>query len=139
MPSPLFTSEEVFRLLYHCGYTAATIQSSLSFGQPLPRETMFLIQRTIAEWSDEDSIPKIRQILEVLEKIECLKAEGLDYLVVNRVGSTEINPDNQAKLDKEYTTWANRLLDVLGVPAYAYSERFKKNGGVMVGNLRVKR
>lgn len=134
----LFTSQQQFQLLYHCGYTAATIQSSLSFGQPVPRETMFLIQRTIAEWDNAASMEKIGQIVTTLEKIECLLVDALDRLSVVRSGSVEIRQDETKQLEEEYNRWANRLADVLGVPFYAYSNRFKQSVGVTVGNIRMK-
>lgn len=131
----MFDRAQQEQLLYHCGYTSATISSSLSFGQPLPRETMFLIQRTIQDWDNEEAVPRILNVVSVLDKIECLMVEALDRLSVTKVSSVEIRADETSALEKEYFRWANRLADILGVPFYAYSERFKPATGVMVGNI----
>jgi len=123
------------QILYYCGYTAAVISSSLSFGQPLPRETMFLIQATVDNWANELAIPRILQHLTILEKIECLLVEALDRLSTVKVGAVEIRQDETTQLENEYNRWANRLADHIGVPFYAYSNRFKAQAGVMVGNI----
>ena len=133
----LFDKFQREQILYHCGYTNATIRSSLSFGQPLPRETMFLITRTIEEWDNQEGLPRILQHVATLDKIECLMVEALDRLSTVRVGNVEIRQDETTQLENEYNRWANRLADTLGVPFYAYSERFKKQVGVMVGNIKM--
>jgi hypothetical protein len=135
----LFSEEQKERVKYHLGYTAARMQTSLSFGQPLPRETMFLLQAVLGDWSDEFGYQRALTHVQNLDKIECLLVEALDRLSVTQVGNTSIRQDETDALEKEYNRWANRLADLLGVPFYAYSNRFKEQTGVMVGNIKTRR
>ncbi len=130
-----FSDEQREQILYHCGYTAAIVQGSLSFGQPLPVETMFLIQRTVENWDNPVAVPRVIRTVEILDKIECLMVDALDRLSSTQVGNVTLRADEEDQLEIQYAKWASKLAEILGVPLYAYATKFKKVTGVVAGNI----
>jgi hypothetical protein len=78
---------------------------------------------------------RVRRYITILDNLECKMIEGQDFLPASRLGDMEIRPDHLNQLDNAYYNWAGRLADILGVPFYPYSNRFKRR--VSVGNLDV--
>ena len=122
------------RVRYHLGYPNQTSASSLSFGQPIPRETVFLLETAMTN-IPENAIPRILNMLKVLDNIECKLIEAQDRLSAKKMGNLELRDDEPNLLEAEYYRWGGRLADQLGAPFYAYSNRYKQQGGVMVGSI----
>ena len=134
MPLDDFEKE---RIRYHLGYLNATNAASLQFGVPVPVETIFLVEQAF-NFLLEPTLPRVRKLLDRLDRCEELMDEGADYLAAKRLGDLEIDEENIERLEDLYWRWANRLADNMGVPLYAYSARFQHGGGIRAGNLRVR-
>lgn len=131
-----FTDEEKQRIRYHLGYPSVTSAAALTFGVVKPLQTLFLVESAmnlilpVAE-------DKARSLLNVLDGIECRLVDAQDRLAAKSVDSLTMRPDETMALETEYRRWANRLADVLGVPLYAYSLRFKNQGQAFAGSIPV--
>jgi hypothetical protein len=127
------------RVRYHLGYLNVSTAASLQFGLPRPIQTLFIIELAM-EQLPEVALPRVRRLLKILDNTECrlenaqsrLAAASLGELKIERQGMQE--PD---LLEHEYWRWASRLADQLGVPLYAYSNRFKGQGPAS-GNIPVR-
>lgn len=130
-----FNESEKERIRYHLGYLSVQPAASLQFGQPRPIQTLFLVEQAmnnilvVAE-------NRVRRYINILDDIECKMVEGQDYLVANRLDSLEIREKHIDQLETEYYRWAGRLADILGVPLYPYSTRFKNRN--MPGTIPVR-
>lgn len=128
--------EEKQRIRYFLGYPAVQSAAALSYGMVKPLQTLFLLESAmnlllpIAEG-------KVRSILGVLDGIECRLVDAQDRLAAKSVDSLTMRPDETLALEDEYKRWANRLADILGVPLYAYSLRFHRQGRAYAGSIPV--
>lgn len=77
---------------------------------------------------------RVRRFLGVLDGVECRMVEAQDRLAATQLGDLRLRDGEPDLLEREYSRWAKRLADVLGVPLYPYSTRFK---GVRSGNIPV--
>ena len=91
---------------------------------------------------NEFAVNRVVCVLDILDGIEKKLAGAIGTLVADNLGTLQLHPLRaQGKLftdslEKEYCRWAKRLADILGVPLYPYSARFRKSGpgsGVPVG------
>ena len=130
-----FTLQEKERIRYHLGYLNVTTASSITFGVPTPLQTLFIVDsamdRVLPEGED-----RVRTFVNILDGIECKMVEGQDFLPANRLGDLEIRVGHIDQLEEEYTRFAGRLADQLGVPLYPYSTKFKRPRG-RAGNVDV--
>lgn len=130
------SKEEKESVRYHLGYLNVQPAAALQFGLPAPVQALFIVDsamdRILPEGED-----RVRQLIKVLDRIECLMIEGLDYLPANRLGDLEVRREHIDDLRKEYYDWAGRLAGQLGSPLYPYSIRFKGVEGRQVGNIDV--
>lgn len=137
---PPLSPQDRARVGYHLGYLNTQPAASIQFGIPRPIQTEFLLQLALNNIIDDGyTMPKILQILGVLDGIECRLQAALDYLPASKLGSLEIRADHPQALEIEYNRWQARLADILGVTPYPYSQRSQEMAGVMNGNLRVRR
>lgn len=131
-----FTDQEKQRIRYHTGYPSVQSAAALSFGMVKPLQTLFLLESAmnlilpVAE-------DKVRSLLNILDGIECRLTDAQDRLAAKSVDNLTMRPDEPAALEAEYRRWANRLADVLGVPLYAYSLRFKHQTQPYAGSIPV--
>lgn len=130
----MFDPAEKEQILYHMGYLGVSPAAAITFGLPAPVQTLFLVQSAI-ERVLPHSEDRIRQHVKILDDIECKMQGGQDFLVVNRVDSTEIREDHIDKLEDEYCRWASRLSDILGAPLYPGSAKFRRLFGVGGSNM----
>jgi hypothetical protein len=130
------TLEEKQRTRYFLGYPSVQSAAALSYGMVKPLQTLFLLESAmnlilpVAE-------DKVRQLLGVLDGIECRLIDAQDRLAAKSVDTLTMRPDETAALEEEYRRWANRLADVLGVPLYGYSLRFHRQGAAFAGSIPV--
>jgi len=124
------------RIRYHLGYMNVQVGSGLSFGLPIPIQTLFVVDfamnRMIAAGE-----PRVIQILDVMDKIECRLIESTTRLAASSLGDLKLRDDEPDKLEREYCRWGMRLAGQLGCPIYAYSERYAKYS--RGGNIPVQR
>lgn len=135
---PLTPSERE-RVRYHLGYLNVQMAGSIQFGLPRPVQTLFIVEEAMTQLIEPDGVDRVRRHLKILDDIECrlvaaqgsLGAAKLGELTIERQGLQE--PD---LLENEYFRWGGRLADQLGVPFYAYSNRYKRRASA--GNIPVR-
>ena len=127
------TTAERERVRYHLGYLQVTAAASLSFGIPRPIQTIFLVESSMTLLIVEAE-PRVRRILDILDRTECRLEEAQERLAAKRLGDLELRDGEPDQLEHEYDRWAKRLADIFGVPLYPYAARF---GPARAGNVSV--
>ena len=134
---PLSTQDRE-KIRYHLGYLNVQPAASITFGVPRPQQTLFLVETAMSNVLEE-SIPRVRQIVSILDSIECKLVDAQDRLKATELAELKLRRDETDALEHEYLRWASRLADLLGVPLYAYSIRFASLTQRRVGNVPVVR
>lgn len=136
-----FDNPERERIKYHLGYTGQSTAVGLSYGLPIPVQTMFLVESAVNRLGAE-SEDRVRKLITILDKIECKMEGGLDYLVVDSVEQVDIKDDYLDRLEDEYCRWAARLADVVGAPLYPGAAKFRRlfgtGGANQAGSIPVR-
>lgn len=130
------TDEEKERVRYHLGYPTVQLVGSVQFGLPRPLQTAFILESSMASLI-ATAIDRVRRYLQILDDIECKLVDAQCRLAAKQLGEITLRDDEPDKLEHEYWRWASRLADILGVPLYYYSNRFKGQSGVAAGNIPV--
>lgn len=130
------TPQERLRCKYHLGYPAELSAASISYGIARPQQTLFLVELALNNLQ-VDAEDKVRQIVSVLDGIECRLIDAQERLAAKSIEQLTMRPDEPDALEREYYRWGGRLADILGVPFYAYSNRYKP-GGQVVQNISVR-
>ena len=81
---------------------------------------------------------KVRQIIGVMDGIECRLVDAQDRLAAKSLDNLTMRVDETDALEAEYYRWGGRLVDTLGVPFYAYSNRYKRHGKSYAGTIPVR-
>src|ERR1700690_2790040 len=129
-----FTEAEKERIRYHLGYLETSLAPSIAFGIPKPLQTVFLLEDSLGLIQNPYAADRVRHILCLLESLEKQLFEAVKTTAASELGTMKLHPlAAQGKLytdsiEKEYGRWARRLADIMGVPLYPYSARFKKSG-----------
>jgi hypothetical protein len=121
----VFDSRERERIRYHMGYLSVAPAASITFGIPVPIQTLFLIELSMDNVLP-DAEDRVRKFLTILDDIECRMIDGQTYLVATRMDEIEVRPDHIDKLEDEYSRWAARMADELGAPLYPGSYKFRR-------------
>ena len=139
-PTTPLTEEEKERIRYHLGYMETSFGStmaaaSIAFGIPRPAQTVFLLEQAIQILlTNPYAVDRVRSVLQVMDSLEdqlknaacLLMAESVGEIKLRGAKSGETFPD---LIEREYQRWGQRLADILGVPLYPYSTRYRKAGG----------
>lgn len=112
------------RVRYHMGYLNTQPAASISFGVPVPLQTLFLLESAMNDLINSAAEDRVRRLVTILDNIECKMVEWQEYLSVSSVDDIKIRPDNIDQLEHEYCRWAARLSDELGAPLYPGSQKF---------------
>ena len=131
------TPDERARTKYHLGYLGVNHAASMSFGMPRPIQTLFLVETSMNNLEPAFE-PKVRQILGVLDNIECQLVAAQPRLAAQELGDIKLRDKEPDLLEDEYFRWGGRLADILGVPFYAYSNRYRGRGPGGTGNIPVR-
>jgi len=135
------SEEEKERVRYHLGYLETNFAASLQLGIPRPIQTIFLVETAMSQLQNAYAVRRCRKILDALDSIEeQLLDPGVPLLYASQLGELKLRESQRGStstdlIEREYVRWANRLADMLGVPLYPYSARFKKSGP---GNVPVR-
>lgn len=121
------------RCRYHTGYMETSFAGSMSFGLPRPIQTMFMLEQALGLLVNDGAIARVIGILNVLDATELRIANAQCVMVAEKLGDMTLRGAEQGltfpdMLEREYTRWAKRLADILGVPLYPYAQRFKSTG-----------
>lgn len=141
MPSPL-TDDEKARVRHHTGYPEVQPAASIQFGLPKPTQTAFMFELAMENLM-VSAVPRVREILQVLDNLEQKMIDAQCYLVADELGEISLagskDPRGRLVTDRfelEYVRWAQRLADIFGCPLYPFSARFQKRSGG--GNIPVR-
>jgi len=137
----VLTEEEKERVRYHLGYMETSFAASLQFGLPRPVQTIFIVEQAMNLLVNPFAVDRVRRVLWTLDDIEQKLQSALCTLVAEQLGDLKLRGAEPGRthpdlLEREYIRWARRLADILGVPLYPYSDRFKNR--VNTGNLSVR-
>ena len=121
------------RIRYALGYPSSMIGvATLSFGIPIARETLFLLESSM-NMIMEESLPRILSILDQMDAIECAQKQILPHLAASDVGNLRLRKDESTALKEQYRDWGYKLAEVLGCPVYAFSTRYQSGASVAGG------
>jgi len=126
------------RTRYHLGYLSVGTAAALSFGEPRPIQTLFLVDLAMDRLlvASED---RVRRILGVMDGIEEKLIAAQDRLAADKLDELVLRKTEPEELETEYVRWGGRLADILGAPFYHYSTRYKgRSGGVFAGSIPVR-
>lgn len=135
----MLNDQEKERVRYHLGYMGTSFggagaAASLSFGMARPVQTMFLVEQAIQTLlTNPYAVERARKILCNLDRLEEQLMAATCQLGVESIGNIKMRGAARGEthtdlLEREYVRWAKRLADLLGVPLYAYSDRFRGHG-----------
>lgn len=133
----MLSDENIARARAHLGYVGTSPQYGLAWGLPLavPQASQFegAIRAVLAVHE-----ARIRDILDVLDAIECQMVKSTKLLIAEQAASgARPNLSVGDDLEHEFCRWAWRLCDLLNCTPNPYSERFKAGRRSNVGNVRV--
>lgn len=117
------------KVRYHLGYMGTgNSAASMQLGIPRPVQTVFLLESAMELVNSQASVDRIRGLLAQLEKLEDQMKNATCSMIAEQVGELKLRANYPDLLEREYSRWAKRLADLLGVPLYWYSSRFQKSG-----------
>ena len=129
------TDAEKERARHHLGYPQVQPSASIQWGIPRPIQTAFLVESAMNNIIAAAE-PRVRSMLCTLDGLETKLIEAQDYLVAQKLEDITLRDGHPDLLEREYQRWAGRLADLLGVPLYAFSTKFRQAG--TVSNVRVR-
>lgn len=136
MTAPLvavLTAQEKVSVRHHTGYLNVGEVQTFSLGVPAGVETQFIIEGAMNRVLPA-ALPKLRQLLGVLDTIEAQMVDDLELLAVDRIDTIDINPDEQKRLVQRYDYWVNALCNVLGLARNPFDARkYNQQGGINAG------
>lgn len=130
------TSEEKQRVRYHLGYPSVQSAAGLSFGIARPIQTLFLVESAMNLLLPEAE-NEVRRIVGVMDGVECRLVEAQDRLAAKQIDQLTLRDNEPGQLELEYQRWGFRLADTLGVPVYAYSTKYRREGKAFAGSIPV--
>lgn len=131
------TEEEKQRVRYCLGYMSVSPAVALNFGLPRPAQTLFLVESAM-QYLMPVAEDKVRQIISIMDGIECRLVDAQTRLAASSIDNLTMRRDEPDALEAEYYRWGGRLADLLGVPFYAYSNRYKRHGAKFAGSIPVR-
>ena len=132
----VLTEEEKASIRHHLGFMQVAPSTSIFMGFPAATQTSFLVE-TAMDHIMEAGVGRIRDDIAECDRIECEIKGARFRLQAKSVEGIDLNPQELTQLKTEYTDWAKRLADDLGVPINAYAAKFQYTGGPMPLNMHV--
>lgn len=123
---PLNEDEKV-AVRHHLGYLNVAEAATFVLGTPAGVETQFIIEGAMNRVL-ESALPRIRNILIVLEQIEAQMIQDHELLAVESLGEIKVNTREQEKLTARYDYWASALANLLGVYRNPFDKRLTSRG-----------
>jgi hypothetical protein len=125
------------RTRYHLGYPEVQPAASIQFGIPKPIQTAFLVELAMNNLI-EMACDRVRSIIQVMDGVETKLVESQMRLAAIKLDKLELRENEPDQLEHEYVRWGMRLADILGVPIYAYSTRYRGLLGTKAGSIPVR-
>lgn len=133
---PLDAAEKE-RIRYHLGYPEVQPAASLQFGIPRPIQTAFLVESAMGLLIEE-AVDRARRIIKIMDDLELKLIDAQDRLAAIQLSDLHLRENEPDQLEHEYVRWGYRLADLVGVPIYAYSMRYKNFAGSQAGSIPVR-
>ena len=128
MPSPQLTDDDKDRARHHLGYGGVQEASTFVLGVPAGVQTTFVIERAFTKLLAV-ALPRMRDIMDKLDRIEAQVDENIDALVASKVGEIDLSDKEFEKLIQRYKHWQGALGNLLQVPPNPYDQRPYLGGG----------
>lgn len=125
--SLLLTDEEKVRIRHHLGYLNVQAAATFQLGIPAAVQTQFVIESAMNKII-ADALPKVRQLLSVLDGIEAQMVDDAELAAINRLDTIEINQKEQVQLRDQYDYHRRGLANLFGVFPNPYDQRFAGGG-----------
>ena len=116
------TEQEKVSIRDHMGYLNVAEVYTFVLGTPAGVETQFLIEGAMQRVL-ESALPRLRNVLQVLEQIRAQKVANLENLAVSKLGNIELRADEQKQLDAQYDQWVGVLENMIGCPRNPFDKR----------------
>ena len=140
MTTVSLSDQDKERIRYHLGYLEVSSAPSIQLGIPRPIQTLFLVEDAMQLLGNVFAIKRVQCILDTLDGLEGQLRAAVPSLAADKLGQLQLHPLRARgqlftdSIEREYVRWANRLADILGVPKYPYSARFRRTGpGSQIG------
>ncbi len=125
--SLLLTDEEKVRVRFHLGYLNVLESATFQLGIPTAVQTQFIIESAMNKILPA-ALPKVRQLLAVLDAIEEQMVGDAELAAINRLDTIEINQKEQAQLRDQYDYHRRGLANLFGTFPNPYDQRFMDGG-----------
>lgn len=133
MPAQL-EDETKARIRHHGGYLQVEEASTFVLGAPAGVQTQFIIEKAMNEVLPS-GVPKLMQILNILDTIEGQMVEDFELLAVDSIGDITLRKDEQKALTERYDYWVSALMNVIGCYRNPFDKR--RTTGQGFGNVPV--
>lgn len=133
----MFSDADKERIRYHMGYLQVQPAASITYGLPVPQQTLFMLESSMDRIMPI-AIPRVIRILSILDGIEEQMVCGQPNLAAESIDpGIKLRADQIDQLEHEYERWSGRLADIFGVMRYPFSERGNRSGSPGFHNVRV--
>lgn len=116
------TEQEKGSIRHHLGYLQVAEVYTFVLGTPAAVETQYLIEGAMNRVL-ESALPRLRNVLQILDQIEAQKVADLENLAVTKLGNIELRADEQKQLDAQYDRWVGVVENLLGCPRNPFDKR----------------
>jgi hypothetical protein len=123
----VLTEEDKSRIREHMGYPDVRAAASFIVGFPATIETAYLVETAMNEVRVE-ALPRLRRILDALDRFDEQDVEDLDAHIASKVGEIEINHDEHKLIDSRYDRWLGKLENLLCVSRNPFDKRWAGGG-----------
>lgn len=130
MVQPLLTEEEKVKVRHHLGYLNVGAAQTFVLGVPAGVETQFMIEGAM-DRVNPAALGEVRRILAVLSQLEDQAIGDAELLMVSKVGSIDIRPDELKRVWEQYLIHRDALANLLGTYPNPFDRRF--SGGAAGG------
>lgn len=130
----ILTEEEKARIRHHTGYPLVHGVSSMQLGIPAVSQPMFLVELAMNN-IPETAVGIIRNYIAIMDGIESRLLDSQTRFAATKLGDITLREDEPERIEAEYSRWARRLADDLGVPLNRFAERFSAGSGPAPMNI----
>jgi hypothetical protein len=89
---------------------------------------MFLVELAMNN-IPENAVGIIRNYIAIMDTIEQRLVDAQTRFAASKLGEITLREDEPERIEAEYSRWAKRLADDLGVPLNRFAERFGAGSG----------
>lgn len=128
MTLAILSEQEKNSIRHHTGYLVVAAVTSIQLGFPRASQPMFLLESALNSLP-ETAVGQIRKYVAILDQLENQLVDAVSRFAAQKVGEITLRDNETDMIEGEYSRWAKRLADDLGIPLNIYSERFRGGSG----------